>query len=435
MHPTPHAQLLPHQVSPTGPSTTQNFPPPKIYLFAHNTPIPQTTHFRILVLHITSTRSPHIALTHIKQYVVQTSHLLRRVAIRQHGVGGTDRIRLLESFLISRLTYHLPFAPLTQTQHAQLNGLIRKAYCHTLLLPPHASTTCLTAMGLHNTTEELIEAQRSSQILRLSRFYPGHHILASLNINPIQTPSLALLIPPHIRRLLLIKTLPRNMNPLYHAGRHMARAKRHSISHQPSPITIYVDAAQYPNNQAHATSMHGPPHPTTMSVLTPYTVAEEVAIALVIVQQPQPTTILSDSQHALSNYLNGRISPQALPITLRHPLQDPVELLLTPAHTGLGGNEAVHSHARELNTRAPASFAPNHSIPIPLYTYFDITLHHRLNRRTPPPPPQLPITRGGPHGAHHPSARVPSLHDPTALPPPPVYLTSLPALWCTGHAL
>lgn len=45
-------------------------------------------------------------------------------------MGETDRIRLLQSFLISRLTYHLPFTPLTQTQHKQLNGLIRKAYCH-----------------------------------------------------------------------------------------------------------------------------------------------------------------------------------------------------------------------------------------------------------------------------------------------------------------
>ncbi|KAH9377834.1 hypothetical protein HPB48_006507 [Haemaphysalis longicornis] len=100
-------------------------------------------------------------------------------------MGESDRIHLLHRFPISRLTYHLPFTPLTQTQHAQLNGLIRKAYRHALLLPPHASTTCLTAMGLHNTTQELIEAQRSSQILRLSRSSTVHHILASLNINPI----------------------------------------------------------------------------------------------------------------------------------------------------------------------------------------------------------------------------------------------------------
>ncbi|KAH9374402.1 hypothetical protein HPB48_010871 [Haemaphysalis longicornis] len=236
MHPTPHAQLLPHQVSPTCPSNTQNCPPAEnLLICTQSTPIPQTTHLRILGLHITSTRSPHIALTHIKQCVAQTSHLIRRVASRKHGMGETDRIRLLQSFLISRLAYHLPFTPLTQTQHAQLNGLTRKAYRHALPFPPHASTTCLTAMGLHNTTQELIEAQRSSQIIRLSRSSTGHHILASLNINPFQTPSPHSLYP-HTTTPTPHQAASSQHILLHHAGRHMARAKRHTISHLPSPL-------------------------------------------------------------------------------------------------------------------------------------------------------------------------------------------------------
>lgn len=65
-----------------------------------------------------------------------------------------------------------------------------------------------------------------------------------------------------------------------------------------------------------------------MSVLTPIsTMAEEAAIYLTIVQKPQPTITLSYSQHAVSNYLKGRISPQTAHIILQHSTEDPVELL------------------------------------------------------------------------------------------------------------
>lgn len=72
-----------------------------------------------------------------------------------------------------------------------------------------------------------------------------------------------------------------------------------------------------------------------------------------------------------------------------------MELLWTPAHTGLEGNEKAHAMARELTHRAGVSIVPHHgarSARDRLITFNDITEHYRLSRRQyPPAHPSLTI--------------------------------------------
>ncbi|KAG0413233.1 hypothetical protein HPB47_009624 [Ixodes persulcatus] len=62
------------------------------------------------------------------------------------------------------------------------DGVVRKSYKRALGIPDTTSNGKLAALGLHNTVEEIIEAQRVSQLERLTKSASGRHILASLGI-------------------------------------------------------------------------------------------------------------------------------------------------------------------------------------------------------------------------------------------------------------
>ncbi|KAH7943274.1 hypothetical protein HPB52_006705 [Rhipicephalus sanguineus] len=60
----------------------------------------------------------------------------------------------------------------------KLNVLIRKATKLAMGLPPMVSTTRLLRMGVHNTWQEVVEAQRTSQLERLRLTSTGRSVLA-----------------------------------------------------------------------------------------------------------------------------------------------------------------------------------------------------------------------------------------------------------------
>lgn len=158
-----------------------------------------------------------------------------------------------------------------------------------------------------------------------------------------------------------------------------------------------MDAAEYRHHDAYALAIVNRPDDPPLCSLTVRTpcpaTAEEAAIALALSQRPTPTIVISDSKTAVQNFARGLISPLALKIISQNPPTSPVELLWTPAHSGLGGNEAAHDAARGFTIRAGASLVPYHgarSARDRLIAYHDILTHYRLARRKyPPAHPQL----------------------------------------------
>ncbi|KAH9369474.1 hypothetical protein HPB48_014346 [Haemaphysalis longicornis] len=166
----------------------------------------------------------------------------------------TERLRLVQSFLLSRLTHHQPYFRLTLTQIQSLDGLLRKVYRAALLLPPSASSSRLTSLGLHNTITELLDAHRTAQYVRLSLTPTGRHIFHHLRINPSTHPRP---IPRPIRHLIRIRPSLRNMHPSHHHHRRLASAQYHATHYPASNQTHYVDAAAYPEGEAFALAVDG----------------------------------------------------------------------------------------------------------------------------------------------------------------------------------
>lgn len=77
--------------------------------------------------------------------------------------------------------------------------------------------------------------------------------------------------------------------------------------------------------------------------------AEETAIALALTQ-PQVKKIITDSQKAYASYRAGWVSLEALKVLkkCRTPTNGKVELIWTPAHSRLEGNELAHQLAQEM---------------------------------------------------------------------------------------
>lgn len=109
--------------------------------------------------------------------VAQTIRLLRRIANRHSGMKEGNMIRLVPAFVMSRITYMAPYLKWQVAEKTKLDGLIRKAYKQAIGLPITTNTNALLNLGLHNTLDELIEAQNIAQYERLSESTTGRNIL------------------------------------------------------------------------------------------------------------------------------------------------------------------------------------------------------------------------------------------------------------------
>lgn len=374
----------------TKPATQQ---PIEVSIAGQN--VPTVSQLKILGLRIQANRGTAETVRVLRSHTMQTIGMLRRINSRQHGLTEEERLRLVQAFVVSRFSYHLPYVNLTQSNKDSLDALLRRAHRTALHIPNSASTTRLANLGIHNTVDEIIDAQRTAQIHRLAQTTTGRSILQRVQIQPPNADPTPVRIPRNIRALIKIQPIPRNMHPTFHAGRREARAQYHSRHYPPDEHTVYVDAAQYPDKAAFAiaciasASETEPRIKASIRTANP-TTAEETALALAITKTPTPTIVLSDSQQALRNYEKGSISAPALNILLRRPPDQPVMLVWTPAHTGVGTNEVANQQARALIPRASTSLGSTHGTlefaRYALTTYRDITQHYRLTRRTLPPP-------------------------------------------------
>lgn len=195
----------------------------------------------------------------LEQHVTQTTGLIRRISNRRKGLKEAERIRLIQAFVISRITYSLPYLNPSKSELDKVNRLIRRAYKAALHLPLNTSTARLEGLGIHNTAEELIEAHLSNQVVRLSKTHTGHHILKQLRITTFDDLEAKSPLSSDIHSNLTIRPIPRNMHLTHNAGRREQRVRALRKRLQVRPDVVYVDAAEYRHYNAYAIAVINDP--------------------------------------------------------------------------------------------------------------------------------------------------------------------------------
>ncbi|KAL1472653.1 hypothetical protein MTO96_039189 [Rhipicephalus appendiculatus] len=170
----------------------------------------------------------------------------------------------------------------------------------------------MLALRVHNTLEEIAEAQRTAQYHRLFQTRTGRTILQRIGINaPATTPEIAKQLPRGVLQRLRVPPSPKQMHLQVHQERRMARATALTKGHANDPRAYYVDVAKYPhrpNTYAAAVIAADTGVLTTSGSIrckSP-TQAEEFAIALALAI-PDCRTALSDSKPAIVNFATNNV--------------------------------------------------------------------------------------------------------------------------------
>ncbi|XP_077539808.1 uncharacterized protein LOC144152414 [Haemaphysalis longicornis] len=350
--------------------------------------IPIVPMIKVLGLRIQANGHNTEALRMLEKSVLQTTRLISRVANRHQGIKEANLIRLVQAFVLSRVVYVAPFLSLKTYERTKINNMIRKVYKQALGIPITTPTNKFDALGLHNSLDELIEAQQISQLERLTKSQTGRHVLRSLSIGYDSQHGHKVDISPEARAHLHIPPLPRNMHPVHNQARRQERAKAIHKRFEKIREAIYFDAAEYSDRTAMAitaVNQHG--HLITSGSVraSPPETGEEAAIALALAST-RARYIISDSKTAIRNFSRGRISAEALKIMngYRGERLRRVQLIWAPGHTALPGNEDAHNLARGLTGRASARSTTEQPSPRNgskrMVTYREIIDHYRLGR-------------------------------------------------------
>lgn len=377
-------------------------PPPEITVHVDGVPVPQVDRARILGLHVQANGKANYTISLLSRQTEQTLAMIRRVSNRRSGLRERDLLRLVEACVISRITYHLPFHRLTQSEQIRVDTMLRKATKLAHGLPHYTATKRLLALGTHNTLGELLEAQWASQRQRLLLTPTGRHLLSRLG-HPVlhnYDEDIAITIPTWVRTALKVHPLPRNMHPEHDAGRRRARVRYlvRMLGDIPETNTLYTDAARCHNGYS-AVVLDGAETFITAASLRNSTPGhgEVLGVALAVrhaLQIPGEVYILTDSQQACRAFLTGRgFSKAALHILHQSPNTDTsapqrIHLIWTPGHASLPGNDRAHAVAREITLRAARhdeDRSPDQA-GSPL-TYRDVLKYYTRARHTMGPPP------------------------------------------------
>lgn len=163
-----------------------------------------------------------------------------------------------------------------------------------------------------------------------------------------------------VRDRLWIPPLPKNMHPEHHTERREKRAQMLSkkFSRLPPEEVAFVDAAGGASPFMVAAVSNGSGRPITAVTLKTRSpeAAEEVAVALACAQT-KARFVICDSKTAIRNYSRGLIAPQAIRILQQSPISRTIQLIWTPSHTGVPGNESAHAMARGSTTEPVAERA------------------------------------------------------------------------------
>ncbi|XP_077543506.1 uncharacterized protein LOC144155753 [Haemaphysalis longicornis] len=329
------------------------------------TAIPHVKSLRVLGLHIDALRHHGLTIKKLDTKVATTIRLIRKVSTRHAGMKEASLLRLVQSFAVSQVAYVAAFHDWKAAERQKLDAIIRKAYKAALGLYRHTSTEILLELGVHNTLDEIVEAQRTAQLARLAQTRTGRSILKRIGCRGqgLQGEGSRASLPCGLLRQLQVPPIPKHMHTDVNQERRLARAKALTATHASDTGAYYVDVAKYPDRPGTYAAVVVAA--TSGELYTAGSVrarssdqAEELAIALALVN-PKCSTVISDSRTAIMNYATDNVSPSAVRVC--GALQSrrlPVTVKWFPAHVGPvstgggGGPSGARAHqSRPLCTR------------------------------------------------------------------------------------
>ncbi|KAG0420425.1 hypothetical protein HPB47_003505 [Ixodes persulcatus] len=188
----------------------------------------------------------------------------------------------------------------------KLNIFIRRAYKNALGLPERTATERLVKLGVHNSTEELHEAELISQLRRLEGTANGSWLLDKLELavpgGPQEGEETGGAMDYEVRQRIVFSRISRNMHPDRDVEWRQARSAVLSRSWDSREGTLYVDGASPVSGVVTIAIANG--HGSVVRIVSIRThsteQAEEATIALAIVCNSR-ATIIFDSQKACRN--------------------------------------------------------------------------------------------------------------------------------------
>lgn len=354
---------------------------------------------RILGMHVQENNSVKTAIGKLKHTVKSIASLIARIARSNDGMTEADTVRLVQAFVLSRVTFALPFQSTRKPEIEQIDRLIRIAYKAALRLPNSTSTEKLMGLGMHNTYEELAAATLIAQRERLTTTLQGRTLLQRLGypLTPQYCGDETVIVPKQIRDQIIVEPVPKNMHPLYNKKRRQARARK-LLQRSSDPDAYFTDVSLYPappqgsRKQAYALAVTNQSKVVACASLRTRSsaTAEAAAIALAIREaerRGRSAYILTDSQAACRLYLRGTL-PRCVTDILGSMLMEAHGVTWCPGHDGLGGNEEANCVARGLTGR-DAGLSSGHLTghhEEQSVTSRQILENQRLTRRTYAPP-------------------------------------------------
>ncbi|KAG0419804.1 hypothetical protein HPB47_003866 [Ixodes persulcatus] len=206
-------------------------------------PIPRVDVLGVLDMLIESNGSNGRMINKFTTKTEKIIRLINRVSNRREGLRVDNLLRLFHTFVTSHITYVAAMHS-WHGHEKKLDTLIRKSIKRVLGIPMQASTERLMQLGVHNTLEEIIEAQGSAQVARLLSSPAGRKVLAVLGLNPTLVAERRHQLSDVQRASIQTSPFPRNVHPQHNVGRRRARAVallRH-VRDEPR-LACFVDAA------------------------------------------------------------------------------------------------------------------------------------------------------------------------------------------------
>lgn len=319
-----------------------------VELRANGGMIPRVKELRVLGLWLQEARGNGVMLDKLQRKVGAAMQMVRRVASRRRGMKEESVLRLVQAFGMSHIAYVAGYLKWGVTEKGKINALIRRIYKAAIGLLACTSTEMMERLGVHNTLEEVIEAQRISQTERLRGSAVGRRVLSRVGVGAEAGRGGLERIKDEDMRRLRVRPVPRHMHPERDKGRRQARAQALYRLYGKEEGSVYVDGA-FDGDRGVAVVVAGKDgRVVTASGLRCDSAeeVEEVAVAMAISIEGV-RKVFSDAMGVVRRFMNGTVSERAKRLIS---VKGQVELIWSPAHEV--GNDMADCCARGLLGRA-----------------------------------------------------------------------------------